>query len=95
VLAGERDRELLGLVPTTRREFARSDEIWLQAPPSLVGATAHVLRDDGSIATEGSFDAVSVPLRLPLSGLVPGNYFLELTGDPPDEDARSIAFRVR
>ena len=95
VLSGERDRELLSLAPTTRRKFSRNDEIWLQAPRSLLGATARVLREDGSLATDAIFREEKVPLRFPLFDLSPGDYVLELASGELDEDARNIAFRVQ
>jgi VWFA-related protein len=94
VLSGERDRERLGLVPTTRREFFRDDEIWLRAPPDLVGASARLLREDGSPAAEAIFDEENRLLRLPLAGLASGDYLLELSSGDTDE-ARFVALRVQ
>jgi hypothetical protein len=95
VLSSERDRERLSLFPTTRREFARRDELWLQAPPGLGGATARVLRQDGPVAIEARFREEEKPLRLPLADLGPGAYVLEITSGNPDEDPRTVAFRVQ
>ena len=95
VLSGERDRDLLGLVPTTRREFSRNDEFWLQAPRGLSGTTARVLREDGSIASEAALPEERSPLRLPLGALGPGDFVLELSSGDRGEDARTVALRVR
>jgi VWFA-related protein len=87
-------REQLELVPTTRREFSRNDELWLQAAPSLTGAAARLLREDGSLAAEATFHGGERSLRLPLGGLGPGDYVLELSsGD--SEGARTVALRVQ
>jgi VWFA-related protein len=95
VLSGERYRELSGLVPTTRREFSRNDEIWLQAPQGLMGAAARLSREDGSLVTEAIFREEELPLRLPLSDLVPGDYLLELSSGDRTEGSRTVALSVQ
>jgi VWFA-related protein len=94
VLSSERDRERLDLVPTTRREFSRDDEIWLRAPPDLMGASARLLREDGFPAAEAIFKEENLPVRLPLADLGPGDYFLELSSGDTDH-ARIIGLRVQ
>ena len=100
-----RDYQLLkadaGAIPLATREFSRTDRLLIRVPTYGPGGTtpslnAHLLNRAGSAMNE--LQAVPSPnageqqLELPLSGLAPGEYVIEITAG--DEAKELVGFRV-
>jgi hypothetical protein len=88
-------------IPLAMREFSRTDRLLIRVPAYGPGGTtpplnAHLLNRAGSAMNE--LQAVPSPnadqqqLDLPLSGLAPGEYVIEITAG--DEAKELVGFRV-
>jgi len=91
-------------VPVASREFSRSDRLLVRIPAYGPGnttptVTAKLLNRDGQAMSELSVSpgaAPSVPqVEVPLAGLAPGDYVLELTATGAGGEAKQlVGFRV-
>jgi VWFA-related protein len=93
-VSNDEDRRLVPLVPTTRREFPRADTILLSIPPGVEGVTVRVLGEGGDDALTAPASREDALLRLPLTTLTPGQYFLQLRGGDASAGTRTVSFRV-
>lgn len=102
-----RDYQLLkadaGAIPLATREFSRTDRLLIRVPTYGSGGTtpslnARLLNRAGSAMNE--LQAVLSPnadeqeLELPLSGLAPGDYVIEITAGDEGDATELVGFRV-
>ena len=90
-----------GAIPLATREFSRTDRLLIRVPSYGPGGTtpslsAHLLNRAGSAMNELqavlSQNAGEQQLEVPLSGLAPGEYVIEITAG--DEAKELVGFRV-
>ena len=90
-------------VPATIREFSRTDRIFVRVPAYGAGApslAAHVLNRAGQPMSELPITAPTAPatesmIDVPLAGMAPGEYVLEIKAAGEGGDAKElVGFRV-